>query len=379
MEQDKTRKDLDYFLQMLEQNHPNPFLYITKSNFEQRLKEISKSSVDIPVLGLELQQLVSRIQDSHTQISLNKKILGNECYSIRFKSFADGIYLVKADFKDKKFLGMKLRNINNTSLEKVRELMKALIPKENSISYDYYFINFLHEPQILSYLNIIETPNEITYELEDEQGISHILSVIPNNIDIVLSDIKEKIGIFEDTLCMKEIYWTKYIENIRTYYFQYNSCKLREEFSIEKIIEEIKDRDIDKLVVDLRNNKGGDADILQPLVKYLDNPKRNFSLFVLTSSNTFSSAIINAIELSKTKNCLIIGDIPHGSPTHFGEVLHLTLPHSKLDYQLSTKLFEYPPYRLGETLKIDITIKETFEDYTSGIDKQMEYIRNVLP
>ncbi len=379
MEQEEIRKDLDYFLQKVEQSHPNPFLHITKSNFEQKLRKISEDLIELPVLGLKLQQLISQIQDSHTQISLNKKILGNECYPLRFKSFADGTYLIKSNSENQKFLGMKLKRINQRPLNKIKKLLEAIIPNENSVSYGYYFVRFLHEPEILCYLNIVKFPSSAVYELEDKQGKTYILSTEPKSINTELLEIKDDIKISEDTLYEKEIYWTKYIESTHTYYLQYNSCELRDEFPIEKIVEEIRNQAIEKLVVDLRNNKGGDSDVLQPLLKYLNNQDNKYPLFIITSSDTFSSAVINAIELSKIKNCTIVGDIPHGSPTHFGEVVHFTLPSSKLDFQSSTQLFEYQPYSLGETLKIDIFLPETFEEYYSGVDKQMRYIENLLP
>lgn len=378
MLQEKIREDLDYLLQKLKQNHPNPFLNISSVDFVQELTEISKNSVDITILGMRLQKLISQLRDSHSLICLNEKILGNKCYPLRFKSFVDGTYLIKVNPKNKEFLGMRLKKINNIPIEEVKERVKTLISNENPVSYSYYFVNFLYEPRILNYFNIIETPS-ILYELEDEQGIVHILSVQPENIDTQLLNIKEEIKIIDETLYLKDIYWTKYFENIHTYYFQYNSCKVKKELPIEKIIEDIKEKDIKKLVVDLRNNKGGDSRVLEPFIAYLNDTNQKFHLFVLTSSDTFSSAIMNAIKLSKMKNCKIVGDTPHGSPTHFGETLSFILPNSKLDFQLSTKQFEYPPYKLGETLKIDVPMGETFKDYASGIDKLMKYVKNVLP
>lgn len=378
MQQKELKQDLDSFLNILEKNHPRPFENIAQGSFQQKLTEIANDTTEISDLGLRLQQLVSKIGDSHTQVCLNSTVVGNRCYPLRFKSFEDGTYLIKAIPSKEKYLGMKLKAINNVSIEEIKTLFATLIPKENSTSIDYYFTNFLHEPRILQYFDITKS-TEALYILEDKHGETCSLSIEPEDINVELLDIAHNTKYIDETLLQKDIYWTKYFSTDSTYYFQYNSCHEREDFSIEKIIEDIKTKEIKKLVIDLRNNKGGDSGVLEPLIKYLDKLEINTKVFVLVSSDTFSSALTNAIQLSKINNTLLIGDTPHGSPTHFGEILYFTLPNSKLEFQSSTKLFKCSPYKLGDTLNLDIRIKQTFENYISGVDELMKYIRNVLP
>lgn len=371
-------EDSNFLLETLKNIHPRPFLNIPQKAFEDSLEIISNSPRQVSTFGLELSQLLSRLKDSHTQVCFNQMILGNECYPIRFKSFANGIFVIKANLENKKFLGLQLKKINNYAVEEIKSLVQTIIPNENKTSIDYYLPNLLFEPAILNYFKIIET-QEAEYTFEDASGLPYILVTKPMDLNIQLTHVRNKIKVFDETLHQINPYWIKYLQTEDIYYFQYNSCEEAKNLRIKKIVEDIELRKRKKIVIDLRNNKGGDSDVLKPFIEYTSNLEKKPRLFVLVSSQTFSSALINTIQLSKIENTLIIGDIPHGSPTHFGEIAHFTLPNSKLEFQSSTKLFDYPPYKLGETLNLNVNIRETFEDYISGIDKSMKYVENVLP
>jgi len=45
--------------------------------------------------------------------------------------------------------------------------------------------------------------------------------------------------------------------------------------------------------------------------------------------------------LSKIKGSISILDIPHGSPTHYGEYMKVRLPNTGLEVKISTKYFKY--------------------------------------
>ena len=69
---------------------------------------------------------------------------------------------------------------------------------------------------------------------------------------------------------------------------------------------------------------------------------------VFISNNTFSAAIINALNILDYKNSVSIGKKTAGAPTKFGQTVEIVLPNSKIVLSVSTKYFEEKGYEFGD-------------------------------
>jgi C-terminal processing protease CtpA/Prc len=88
---------------------------------------------------------------------------------------------------------------------------------------------------------------------------------------------------------------------------------------------------------------------------------------------TFSSAIINTINFKQYTKAILIGEETGGKPNHYGEVRNFRLPSSQLPVNYSTKYFTYTKVDLN-TIKPDVSIELSFDDYKKGIDPVYEWI-----
>ena len=145
-----------------------------------------------------------------------------------------------------------------------------------------------------------------------------------------------------------------------------------------KVIQTIQQTEIDKFVFDLRLNTGGSSvqgtDLIEKLSK-IKTLNQKGKLFVIIGRYTFSSAIINAMDFKKRTEAIFVGEETSGRPNHFGEVRTFDLPNSKVKVYYSTKYFK--KYNLDDpTLKPDIYIEESFNDFTKGIDPVIQAILN---
>ena len=161
-------------------------------------------------------------------------------------------------------------------------------------------------------------------------------------------------------------------------YFQYNDCEEREDFKIKEVIDFIKKSNLNRLIIDLRNNKGGDSDVLVPLIHFLREREDEISLIILTGRDTYSSAIINLMSLKNIKNSITLGEIPHGGPTHFQEPKSFILPQTNIELSCSTMIYRSRGYGFTDSFKPKYIVNTKMEDFLSGKDTQMEFIRKYI-
>ncbi|MCK9369054.1 hypothetical protein M0R04_03775 [Candidatus Dojkabacteria bacterium] len=370
-------EDLAIFVLQLIKYHPNPYKYISKDSFDAEISKIRKGNEkeSIKDYGISLMKLLSKLKDGHTELCPSDDVLGTLNYPIKLRYFIDGYYLTNVSEKYVKLLGGKLTKIDNRNIEEIERILKDLISIENKTSIKYYFPKYLYEPVILNYFGITqEDSTTFTFE-KDAREESVVITPISYNEQLV--GITDGLKNIEETLAEKSLYWGKKIGEINSYYFQYNSCEILKDYPISKVIEEIKESKCIRVIVDLRNNTGGDSDVLEPLIDFLNLECEKIKTVVLTGSKTYSSAIINLVFLSRIKNSISIGEIPHANPTHFGTTTKFELPNSKLSIQVSTDFLRYRGYKLGEVFTPTYEVNTTIGDYEKGVDTQMKFLKNL--
>ena len=137
-----------------------------------------------------------------------------------------------------------------------------------------------------------------------------------------------------------------------------------------------------RLVVDLRNNGGGNSGLIVPLfmktsaLPEIDTPDR---FFVVIGPATFSSAMMNAVSITDQTKATLIGSPTGGKPNHFGNVRTFVLPNSRLTVQYSTAWYTLIPGRDPASLEPDVAVPMTSADYFSGRDPILDRITPQLP
>jgi len=372
------KADLDYFSKKLIDMHPNPFKYIKKKEFLLYLEELKTSSegLGLEKVGIELMKLLARLRDCHTELGASDDVLGTLNYPFKFKYITDGYYVISASQKYISYLGFELVGINNKSIREVEDLLHAIIPIENEISLNYYLPTKLVEPKILNYFGVANG-NDVEFVFQNgKEKITVKVTALDYKTELV--DINDSVRELDETLYKKEIYWIKDIPELEVVYLQYNECEEREDYKMSQVVRDIKNFNREKLIIDLRNNKGGDSDVLNPLLNYIRKEQNKIEIFVLTGVDTYSSAIYNLVQLSRLKNVITLGDIPHGNPTHYGQVESFVLPNSKLRIFTSTRIFKFRGYKLGETFLPQYLVSHVSTELLNGKDMQFRYLQENL-
>jgi C-terminal processing protease CtpA/Prc len=133
---------------------------------------------------------------------------------------------------------------------------------------------------------------------------------------------------------------------------------------------------VKRFVIDLRENDGGDSSLAQPLItgiKQRATLNQRGHLFVIVGRGTFSSAILNALDLKNKTQAIFVGEPTGGKPNHYGEFQEFTLPNSRLRVGYSTKYFTYSqddtPFFVP-----DVPVELSSADYFAGRDPMLDAI-----
>lgn len=386
--------EIDLLVRELADLHPDLFFKTDSLWYYHAMKEIAggTSEKSLFQVSVRLQQALAAMGDAQTMINYHFLVEKSRILPLDTYWFEDGIYFLETDRAYDKLLGTKLTAINQTPVEELIDSLATLLVVDNQMVLKNQIPRMLTWFQLLEYFGFA-SGDELTIGAEDAEG--QALSV---NIKLPV-ELGEMVNIHPSNMPLgwrerKSFFWSQYFEQEQLYYIQYNKCWSREaeedygsgasalfmpsfkEFEKE-VYPELKKKEIDKLVFDIRFNKGGYADqgteFIRKICKSL--PKDHGEIYVLVGRATNAAAIVNAVDFMKSTEVVLVGEETGGKPNFFGEVKRFVLPESRLIVSYPTRYFklleENPP-----ALIPDLHIPYGFEEYRKGIDPAMERIRN---
>jgi len=173
-----------------------------------------------------------------------------------------------------------------------------------------------------------------------------------------------------------------------TMYVQYNSCDLDAYGFFQGIVDELGGGRIDRLVVDLRKNGGGDSrpgTWFAKAVRGIGTVNRPGGVYVLVGPRTFSSALMMAVDFMHNTEALFAGEPLAERVDLWGEVKRFALPSSGLVIGHSTRFFTYSR---GKDLRLvdgvivpDAGLERvaTYAEWAAGEDPAFDLVTSDAP
>ena len=407
------QEDLDYLYQQMPQVHANMFKNITSDEWRDQLANLGERAADTmsdDEIIIELREIVASIGASHTYVVLGywpschwaesgeiicrsspKQLpYAFDTYPVRVRSFPDGFWVVASTPELSNLIGLRLVAINGTPTESVAEALKPLMPEVNSSYLRQNVPRLLLRPEILAYNGFVTGSTETEFIFENQKEEQYEAS-LPR---VALDDSRMFVGFTETTsvslpLYLQEpdrLYWTRWLPESRLFYLSYRKCAEDTAQTVSDFIDETQEKiaayDIQVTVIDLRENSGGNWNLMHPLFSWMAwNSKINRSgrLFVVTGIKTYSSAFQHMEFFDTWTNATVIGESPQARPYHgYGELGILHLPNSGVAIYYS-KYYNWDIF-CGE---LDIYAPEeevvlSASDYFANRDPIIDYIKDGL-
>jgi hypothetical protein len=258
--------------------------------------------------------------------------------------------------------------------------MSKKLGYKNPMKIKYELPFFLSSPLLLHGFGIIKSRDTMILTLSNNHKSIEKFTVLSCRFNKVDFNKKFTKSTFHPEK-RNQAYWYDYDTVHHALYFEYARCvndPKKPFFSFRnEMIDVIEKNKPAKLIINLRNNPGGNSSVIIPFLEYLAHSYLNVKgkIYVLIGRRTFSSGILNAAYLKKMTEAILVGEETGDNVNHFGEVKHAELPNSHLHYYYSTKYFE--KYKdLTGPLHPDVVIPVRYENNVKGFDQTLDYAIN---
>lgn len=343
------RYDLWLLARELKRIHYDLFSKIPKQEFETY---VGKLNNDIPRLTdhqieVGFMKLMRMAGDGHTRITPTYvRGEGRRGALVQFYLFTEGLYVTAADPKYADIVGAQVLRFGERTVEQVIEAMGQIISRDNAIWIKLVAPGLMTYPQILNGLGLIPNGEALPMTIKDAAGQVRQIS-LPVEAGAASDSwiTARKDAPKPDPLYLKNRtapYWFEYLADSKTVYFQYNGVRNDPKEPLNKFCERlfqfINDNAVERLVIDMRWNGGGNNFLNQPLISNLmrcDKINQRGKLFVIVGRNTFSAAMCGAAQIERYTAAIFAGEPTGSSPNFVGETIAVNLPYSKMAGSIS--------------------------------------------
>ena len=349
-------EDLEFTVKKVKKIHPALKMGLTDEmqvKYEQAKAEINSRDYFTPEqLARIIEPVLSVLHDGHTLINA-------------YFSTWHNYYL----FYDNDSLN--LVGINGQSMDEFFEAKSYLVSYDHPAFGKLNVLNLITCLEGLEYYGV-DVSNGVVYNFTDLEGnpvditayedefitYAEYLEQNPTETNSPSSDTEYEFASYEiDT-------------DNNLAFFTLDSCEYNLKYinMVREFFEEVKEKKITNVCFDLRNNGGGNSLVANEVIKYLDvdtyneitctarfgpllidlgKPQKENKkvtdltftgdLYLLTSTNSFSSAMDFAMYVKDNRLGTIIGEEPGNDPNGYGDVAEFMTPNANLYFQVSYK------------------------------------------
>jgi hypothetical protein len=392
------REDLRFMAQEMERTHKN--LYHTTSR-EKFAAMVAALNAKIPSLQrheviVEMAKIAAAVGDGHTNIypTRDPKI-GFHTLPVTFTFFGDELYVRAAHDSQRPLVGAKVLRLGDRDTGDAYAAVKSMIGCDNEQGARYWAQYLLAMPEVLHALHITKALDEVPLALATSRGEERVVLHPFAPVEIMSgdtatlfnrrdgwTDIRDLSG-RPDSLWLRRMSDAFHFEPAGTLlYVQINRVGDKEDETLahfaKRLHDEIAVTKPDKVAIDLRLNRGGDATLIIPLIRALiqsESIDREGHLFAIIGPATFSAAQMLADALEKYTNVIFVGEPTGSKGNTYGDSRKITLPNSGITVRTSIYYWQdWHPMDDREATVPQILAPLTFDAYRNNIDPALKAI-----
>lgn len=360
-------KDMEFL------GHPGFYFFHTRDELEQKIeKQLVKDKYDQYDLCYIMNSLIKFMlskYDSHTKVLFSE----GRYLPIELKIVDNEVYIINVPSKFNKFKTWKVLEVNGVIISKLLEEIEEICCYSTEEYLKTRQVSILEDIDMLRTLPSIDSAT-FKFDFLVSDGVHR--EVISFDIDNLDDELEESL--------LPENYSYEVVNDCVV--IHYNSCRDKEK--MDELIKKISKIQIDKYIIDLRYNGGGDSSIIRPLIEFL----RGKRVVVLINEYVFSSGRMALVELKKIGAYVVETNISTSLNAFGNNPSEYKIEGTDLIVKRSSSYFLYDSdynctgfsknnfsehfkdrKKLLEPvfIKPDLEVKETVDDVVTGKDRQM--------
>ncbi|MBL0341786.1 MAG: hypothetical protein IPP71_13115 [Bacteroidetes bacterium] len=328
------KKDLEYVKNEFPKLHYNLFLKISQAEFNANIDDLIALApkLDDAQIAIRLKQLISKMGDSHTNLSVAKVFDLNLRLPLKSFWFKEGIFIIGAQHSYQELNGQQIIAINNIPVKVIADSLSTLTANENTAFHKFMVTDLITYFSFLQYFEFVKS-DSLILEVSNEQGVKseHTIHATAEKGEWVTYATKT-VPLYQK---FRDIYFgEEYNRTDSIYFIQYNDCwgkELEMKYGNEekakglpsfnefenRVFNVLQSKPIKKVVVDLRFNKGGASyqgtQFIERLSRFREINQKG-KIYVVVGRETFSSAIINVMDFKRLTSAIFVGEETSVSP-----------------------------------------------------------------
>ena len=337
--------DASVLVSAIESRHPEPFRAVDRNTLLREAARVDALDPQVRnVVAVELMRTIAVLgaRNGHTAIHpFGEHPIPLHTFPLRLYEFDDGVFVVDAERRD--LVGTELVAIEGADVDEVLAAVTPLIAHDNESTIRARRPTFVVSASVLHGLGLVANPARATFGLRARDG-----SVAVAALDaMATSDLRSRFAPDRALerrgpahLCRRDRHWAEVTAEGRAVHVGYNVTRGDvTEFALE--VEALAgSARVAVVVLDLRQNGGGDNRTYRPLLESLQRLGSEKRLAVLTSRLTFSAAMQLIVELEQDTQAVFVGEPTGGSPNQYGDATKVELPNSGLNAFVATGRLE---------------------------------------
>jgi len=381
-------RDLEALYTRLREIHPD---YDVRTNAEDWQAAYDALQRDIPSLEWQgfvtrTAQFVALASDGHTTLfpfAFHGPGFDTQ-YPLRAYFFEGDVYLTRVPPDQSQLAGGRILSVGGQPEDEVFADLMSTISSGSpmwKVNWAPVALRWPGYARALGYANAdggisisVETPDG-----EIATGTLAAASIDPAPELLTAFDVHNQDADYPRWMTEEAPYIYEYMPEQNAVYLIYGAIENAEDDPIDafaaRMFEFIEANDVERLIIDVRNNGGGNNTFNAPFVHGVIASDLNHpgGIYVLTGRQTFSAAQNFVNWMERHTQALFVGEPTGGRPNHFGDAEFFTLPETLLGALVSTlrwqDSFDSDP-RMW--VRPDIPADLTFSDFLTGHDPALE-------
>ena len=376
--------DLELLVERLEALHPDPYHDVSRTELRAAVDALGSR---LGGLGPD-QQLVEVMRlgamlgprDGHGGVypldPLHPRQL--HLYPLRLYDFPEGLVVVGEVGSSRGLVGRRLVAVGGVPVERAVAAVQPLVPRDNDQSRAARLPQYLLVAEVLHGLGLVQAAGPLRFRFAGghEATLAPIAAgryaaAFP---DLAVPQVPQGLPRRPRPAFLArrlEQLWTARIDRGRAVYVGYNFTLPWTGDVAARVRRLAAPPSVRRVIVDLRNNPGGDNSTYAPLLETLRSLERRLRIVVLTSRATFSAAGNFAADLERTTGAVFVGEPTGASPNQYGDPAPVVLQRLGVAFHVATVWWEKSEGGSADprlAIEPDVPVAYRAADFRAGRD-----------